>query len=247
MYSHRPVTQRAARHLIEDPARSDALIAEAAHCSTTTIGSIRARLERAGVIEHVPVASRARVPYPQQPSAARDAILVLGTDAPAGEVARLAGVSLQAAWAMLRKLGPVPLADCAASADAIAVQAQALCERCHAPFTFVPRGNRPPRRWCSPDCRRPVRDPYAHHPPPIIELPPFDFAKGLCTHVPASQASWWTSSETALREAARSICEVCPLLAGCADWSLSLPVTDTAIYGAMSSTERLRLKRAAGR
>jgi len=247
MYSHRPVTQRAARHLIEDPARSDALIASEARCSTTTIGSIRARLERAGVIEHVPVSSRVRTPYPQQPSATRAAIAQLGLAASAGEVAALAGVSLQAAWSMLRTFSPASLADCAASADALSVRAAATCERCHVPFTFVPRGNRPARRWCSADCRRPVRDPFAHHPPPIIELPPFDFGKGLCTHVPASQATWWTSSETVLREAARSICEVCPLLAGCADWSLSLPASDTAVYGGMSSYERLRLKREARR
>lgn len=245
--SHRPVVGRAVTELVTDPARSDELIAALAGCSHSTVARARAKLEQIGLVEHVPVASRARVPYPQQPSAAREAILQLGPDATAAEVAALAGVSLQAAHKALRKLGPARLADCAAASDALRTTASAVCERCGAPFSFTPRGNRPPRRWCSADCRRPVRDPFAHHPPPIIELPPFDFSKGLCTSVPASQATWWTSSETALREAARSICEVCPLLTGCAEWSLSLPVTDRAIYGAMSSIERLRLKRAAGR
>lgn len=246
-WTKRPAVGAAVHELVSDPARSDELIASEAHCSRSTVASARARLESIGLVQHVPPASRARVPYPQQPSAARAAVLTLGPDASPRDVARLAGVSLQAAWAMLRKLGPASLRDCAAASDSLSVRAAAACERCGAPFTFTPRGNRPPRRWCGPDCRRPIRQPGTRHPPKIPDFPPApDFAKGECTRVPAAQAAWWTSSRPELRTAAAEICQVCPILLPCASWAVTaLPVSDTAVYGGMSATERQRLKRLA--
>lgn len=242
MYSHRPVTQRAAQQLITDPQLSDLALAELARCSFTTIARVRARLEQAGVIEVVPVRNRIARPRPQQPSATRDAIAALGPDATPRAVAELAGVSLQAAHKALAKLSLARQHDLAAATDAITVRATADCERCHAPFTFTPRPNRPARRWCGPDCRRPVRDPSAHHPPPIPDLPPFDFSKGECTRVPPSQAGWWTSDNVFLREAAAEICQVCPLLVDCAEWSLSLPARDTAIYGGLGAADRRMIR-----
>jgi len=214
-----------------------------------------------GLIAPVPVADRERRPD-TQPAAARDAVAILGPHASSREVADYAAVTVHAAWKQLRlanhRLGDVAaacdsisvskmprmLTDAAASADQLTVTASAVCERCAAPFTFTPRPSRPARRWCGPDCRRPVRQPAARHPPPIHELPdPPDFAKGTCTHVPASQASWWTSSEPALREAARFLCESCPILFPCASWAISaLPAADTSVYGAMTGIERQRLK-----
>jgi hypothetical protein len=240
MYSERPATRRAAQQLITDPRKSDLALAEIARTSSTTIASVRARLEAVGVIERVKPADRTPRPRPQRQDSPAALAIAAGARTPR-QVADAAGISLQAAWRALRKLNP-PLHDAAAAADALSVSASACCERCHAPFTFTPRPNRPPRRWCGPDCRRPVRDPSAHHPPPITELPPFDFSKGLCTHVPPSQATWWTSDNVFLREAARELCLACPLLVPCAEWSMHLPRRDTAIYGGMGAPERRALR-----
>ena len=237
--SPRPQLTRAASAIIDDPSRSDAIIAAQAAVSRTIVFRARAQLEAMGLIPHVPATDRERRPD-TQPAPARDAVAILGPDASIREVAAAASVSLHAAWRQIRRANP-RLPDAAAAADQIAVTASAVCERCGTPFTFIPRPNRPARRWCGPDCRRPVRSPSARHPPPVLSLPPPpDFGKGLCTHVPASQARWWTSDDPALREAARSICEVCPLLIQCATWSLALPVTDSAVWGARPVREALR-------
>ncbi len=45
------------------------------------------------------------------------------------------------------------------------------------------------------------------------------------------------------RKAAIAVCQVCPLRLACAEWSLSLPTTDHAVYGGMWSSERLRIRR----
>ncbi len=55
----RPAATSAARVLIDDAARSDALIAEAAGCSRITAGRARIQLEAMGLIAHVPPAVRA--------------------------------------------------------------------------------------------------------------------------------------------------------------------------------------------
>ena len=79
--------------------------------------------------------------------------------------------------------------------------------------------------------------------PRIPDLPrPPDWSRGVCAHVPASQQTWWTSSDPVLREAAAHLCEGCPVLELCAEWSLALPVHDIAVWGAMSRQERLRRK-----
>ena len=274
MYSQRPATSRAARALIEDPARSDQLIAAEANCSSTTIASIRHRLESLAIIPVIPVSNRTAQPRPAQPPGPTAiAIAQLGPQATPRAIADAAGVSMQAAWKAWRKLNP-PLADAAgaadaltvakmprmldelaAAADAISVVATITCD-CGTQFhvsTADAAARR--RRFCSDACRdadsralghklRPRLADGPRHAPQIPDFPePPDFGKGLCTHVPASQARWWTSADPFLREAAARICEVCPILEPCAAWSLCLPVTDNAIWGAMSQAERLRRKR----
>ncbi len=39
------------------------------------------------------------------------------------------------------------------------------------------------------------------------------------------------------------MCKCCPVLAACREWSLSLPVTDTSVYGGMTANERARARR----
>ena len=242
-WTARPVIGRAVHELVDDPARSDELIATLARCSAPTVARARAKLVSIGLVQHVPVADRTPQPRPGQPSATRDAIAILGPDAPAREVARLAGVSIQAAHKMLRSHSAASLPDIAAASDQLAVRASAECERCGAPFTFRPRPNRPARRWCSADCRRPVREPQAHRPPPIIELPdPPDFSKGTCTHVPQNQALWWTSDNPFMREAAAQLCLGCPLLVDCAEWSMHLPARDGGVYGGLTAADRRAIR-----
>ena len=79
--------------------------------------------------------------------------------------------------------------------------------------------------------------------PKIPDLPrPPEWSKGVCAHVPASQQGWWTSSRPEEREAAAYLCEGCEILAPCAAFSLSLPVTDNAVWAGMTQAERLRRK-----
>jgi hypothetical protein len=63
-----------------------------------------------------------------------------------------------------------------------------------------------------------------------------DFSAGRCFFHPHSD--WWTSDDRNERDLARRACLSCPLLAQCAEWSLSLPNSDAAIYGGMTSSER---------
>ena len=120
IYSQRPATSAAARALIEDPHRSDAALAELAGVSTSTIGSVRARLTQIGVIPAIPVEDRLARPRPQRASATASAIAQLGPSASPRQVADAAGCSLQAAWQALRRLSP-RLADAAGAIDAISV------------------------------------------------------------------------------------------------------------------------------
>lgn len=271
LYSRREATSAAARVLIGEPARSDAMLAEQAGVSTTTIGSVRARLEQVGVIPRVPAADRLARPRPQRPSATALAILALGPQATPRQIADAASVSMQAAWKAWRKLNP-PLQDCAAAtdqltvvkmprmlddlaaaADSISVSATATCAQCGQPFPVSTRDYR--RRYCTPACADAAAEAQGHapkprladpdHPPPAIQpLPrPPDWSRGTCAHVPPSQQSWWTSTDPILREAAAHICETCPILLPCAEFSLALPVTDNAIWAGMSQAERLRRKR----
>jgi len=269
MFSRRPATSAAARVLIEDPQRSDAALAELAQVGSTTITSVRARLEQVGVIPHIPVADRVARPRPRQDSRTAAAIAA-GCTTPR-QIADAANVSMQAAWRAWRKLNPVQqdvaaatdsisvakmprmYEDTAAATDSITVSATATCGQCGQPFSVSTRNSR--RRYCTPRCADAAAAAQGHapkprladpdHPFPQIQSlpPPPDWSRGTCAHVPASQQTWWTSSDPVLREAAAHLCSTCPILAECAQFSLALPVTDPAVYAGMSQAERLRRKR----
>ncbi len=73
-------------------------------------------------------------------------------------------------------------------------------------------------------------------------MPPMpDLREGRCASHP--HPDWWTGSRDQ-RLAARLVCMRCPLLAACAEWSLSLPCSDIAVWGGMSVAERIERKRA---
>jgi hypothetical protein len=74
--------------------------------------------------------------------------------------------------------------------------------------------------------------------PAIPQLPSRPALDGaLCATAP--DPSLWASSHHADRQAAIAVCLACPVRAECASWSLSLPRADTAIYGGMTTTERI--------
>jgi hypothetical protein len=79
--------------------------------------------------------------------------------------------------------------------------------------------------------------------PAIPALPPMpiELARGRCTSWP--DPGLWTSARPADRSAAIRICESCPVLPACQSWAIRLPVADTSVYAAMSSSERTRRKR----
>lgn len=126
--------QRAEAELKEDPRRSNYLIASAAQCTPQRVGAWRRELEARGVIEHVPVDQRQAQPRVvrapsvllgrELPCPTRDAIARLGPSATPRQVANAAGVSIQAAWTMLNKVGAAP-----AAADAQLEQVRTRHER----------------------------------------------------------------------------------------------------------------------
>ncbi len=266
----RPAASRAGQELIRDPYRSNQVIAAALRCSPVTVWYTRQRLEQTGQIPHIPPQARLARPRPVSTAAlaiAQGAATPRAVAAAASVTLRTAQAQLartkpalpdavaaanaisvtdttpdpgsRATEALLSnpRRSNYALAEAAGISETTVRRARARLERAGEILAYVteerePKG--PPGQLPGP----------LRHPPQIPDFPePPDFSKGLCTHVPASQARWWTSSETALREAARSICEVCPLLIPCADWSLSLPVTDASIYGGMSQVQRLKAKR----
>lgn len=255
----RPAAQRAAAELRKDPVRSDYVIAQAAGCSADTVGHTRRILENLYQIGRVPVSERQRRPMPLQPSRTRAAIAALPPDATYRQIARAAGVSVQAAHRML-KTSP-RLADLAAATDQLTVlKVNPLpCAYCRRPF--IPA--RPDHCYCTPECKKagvarrtsarhrdlghhlpPSADP-GHPAPRIPALPaPPDWSRGLCTTVPARQRTWWSSEIRSEREAAALMCQGCPVLADCTQWSLSLPLSDPAIYGGLSHAERRKARRA---
>jgi hypothetical protein len=83
----------------------------------------------------------------------------------------------------------------------------------------------------------PVVRPYA---PPLPRQP--DLSAGKCSS-PKAKPGWWTSRDQREREAAIWACRSCPVLGACREWSLSLPVTDTSVYGGMTANERARARR----
>jgi Transcription factor WhiB len=80
--------------------------------------------------------------------------------------------------------------------------------------------------------------------PHVMRLPRQpDLSQGSC-RAPGADPDQWTSRAPAKRQAAIAICQGCPVLDACAEWSLSLPISDTtSIYGAMTGTERIRRKK----
>jgi hypothetical protein len=252
-----PARQRAAAELRKDPVRSNYVIAQIAGCSADVVAKARAILVSMYQIGDVPVSLRERRPMPLQPSRTRAAITALPPDATASKVARVAGVSIQAATRML-KVTP-RMGDVAAATDAISVLKDnpQPCLECGRP---VPPGR---RVYCRPECKRaaedrrqarasaglgqslpPAADP-AHRPPVIPVLPPPpDWSRGLCTTVKPAQRTWWTSEIRTEREAAALMCADCPVRPDCEQWSLSLPVSDPAVYAGLTPYERRKRRRA---
>jgi hypothetical protein len=259
IYSKRPATSAAARALIENPAHSDAQLAITAGCSTSTISLIRARLTSIGVIEAIPPTARTQRPRPRRPDSPTALAIAAGCSTPA-DVARLAGVSLQAAHKALRRTRP-KLADGAAALDRLTVLKHApLCEFCHQPYAPDPFHGGLPRRYCTPECRADAKKARqraasaARHasprtpprqPPRVLSLPPApDWSRGLCTTVPSRMRAWWTSADRSEREAAQRMCQGCPVLEDCARWSTAaLPASDSSIWAGMSAAERARQRR----
>jgi hypothetical protein len=88
--------------------------------------------------------------------------------------------------------------------------------------------------------------PGSRMPVPVIPaLPPMPeaMADGLCVRHP--QPDLWSSRVRADRAEAIRVCQRCPALAACRDWSLNVPARDTGvIWGGMTVQERARMKRA---
>ena len=81
------------------------------------------------------------------------------------------------------------------------------------------------------------------HPPRFKDLPcqPPELARGTCAGHP--DADCWTSSDPERREFARNVCRfACPVTVACFEWSLSLPESDTAIWGGTTASDRIRIR-----
>jgi hypothetical protein len=77
---------------------------------------------------------------------------------------------------------------------------------------------------------------------PILPKMPPEMANGLCTRAP--DPDLWSSRRPAERAAAVKVCQRCPALEPCREWSLNLPVRDeSTIWGGMTGAQRIRLKR----
>jgi Transcription factor WhiB len=240
----RRARDRAVRVLVANPFRSDSLLASAARVGVTTICETRRELEQSGQIPRVPVSSREVLHVRRKPSRAHTAI-VLGART-SREVADRAHVTMGWAWAALRAerarpplpKPPLPPVACA-----------------HCGTMFVPTRRQHtsrPQRYCSDICadaaysarRIARRPPPQPKPPRIIELPNApSWEKGLCTHVPASQAIWWTSDNAALRSGAAEICRACPIITPCLEWSVNLPDADDTVYAGLGREGRRELRR----
>jgi Transcription factor WhiB len=68
-----------------------------------------------------------------------------------------------------------------------------------------------------------------------------ELAGGLCVRHP--EPDLWTSRALADRTRAIRVCQRCPVQAPCRIWALSLPVSDTAVWGGMSAAQRLAIRR----
>ena len=79
--------------------------------------------------------------------------------------------------------------------------------------------------------RAPAADPQ--HPPPAIPvLPPApDFTRACARRSTPAAAPGGLREIRSEREAAARMCQGCPVLPDCTQWSLALPLSDPAIYG----------------
>lgn len=241
---HHSARSRAATCLKSNAWRSDGMIARAARVSTPTVRRVRAELEQSGKIPRVPPSRRAvQRQRPRPPSPTRLAIL-LGART-SREITDQAHVTVGAGWKALRaerNRPPVPRP----------LPPAQDCEHCGFPFIPPSPARGKPPRFCSDSCSDAAykRKRHADKPPPQPEprypsLPsPPSWEKGMCTHVPPSQASWWTSDNPVLREGAMNICGVCAVREPCLDWSLALPNDDNTVYAGLGRDGRRELRAA---
>jgi WhiB family redox-sensing transcriptional regulator len=84
------------------------------------------------------------------------------------------------------------------------------------------------------------KQPHAPEPWPNVPgmAPRPDLSLGRCTTMACPE--WWTSRDPGEREAACHACSSCPVLAACREWSLTLPLSDHAIYGGLTQNGRIR-------
>src|SRR5258706_14362352 len=62
-------------------------------------------------------------------------------------------------------------------------------------------------------------------------------AAGIC--VGHEHSAWWTSDDLAERQAAARLCQDCVVIAGCAAWAISQPVTPGgAVLGGMTACQQ---------
>jgi hypothetical protein len=76
---------------------------------------------------------------------------------------------------------------------------------------------------------------------PGLPVMPEQLASGSCTRHP--EPDLWTSRALADRARAIAVCSACPVRVTCREWAVSLPPTDTAIYGGLWHTQRLAARR----
>jgi hypothetical protein len=191
---------RAERELRRDPARSDALIAQAARCTPQAAGRWRRALERAGEIEHVEPAARASIPRTWRPRPPRLAI-EQGATTPA-EVMQLASVSYRTAWRALDRArskepnGVIPFGAARSVADAAAATDQISVVRIPAPAAR--------RRWPASDPRPDRHAPaaIAPRPPPPWYADPDPIELACCT-AEYADGGWQHERSCALRLASR--------------------------------------------
>lgn len=94
--------------------------------------------------------------------------------------------------------------------------------------------------------RQPYRPPLELlNPVPELSEMPAIMAEGLCVGHPDPDLWQSGKGQPARRAQAIAICKACPALEDCREWSLQLPVREqTAIYGALSAHQRIKLKKA---
>lgn len=74
-------------------------------------------------------------------------------------------------------------------------------------------------------------------------MPAVVWSAGLCTR--SRSPELWTSSLPSDRERAVAVCLWCPVLAGCREWSASLPAIDNSIVAGLDAKGRKQLRKEA--